>query len=80
MHADGAPYGSRRVEPKRVSVNVEAFEAIKSLGFRAGDARRAVDQAVREQSLHEQNWTTHVGATEALREVMQGALQRLQPC
>ncbi len=75
MHADGTPYGSRRVEPKQVSVSVEAFEGIKSLGFRARDARRAVDQVLREQ-----DWATPVGASDALQEVMHRALGLLQPC
>ncbi len=75
MHADGTPDGSRRVEPKQVLVFVEAFEGIKSLGFRARDARRAVDRILREQ-----DWATSVGVSDALQEVMHGALGLLQPC
>ncbi len=74
MHADGTPYGSRSVEPKQVSIHVDAFEGLKSLGFRARDARRAVDRTI-----HRRRTEAHVGRKPSLQEVMTSALELLQP-
>ncbi len=41
-HADGTEYG-RAVAPRSVDMQTKAFEALRSLGFREGEVRRALD-------------------------------------
>jgi hypothetical protein len=43
-HADGTPYGGR-VSPRASTALADAFPALKALGFKDGEARRALDAA-----------------------------------
>ncbi len=42
-HADGTEYG-RAVVPRTVDLQTKAFQALRSLGFREGEVRRALDR------------------------------------
>ncbi len=42
-HADGTEYG-RAVTPHTVDLQTKAFEALRTLGFREGEVRRALDR------------------------------------
>ena len=42
-HADGSPYGGN-VVPETAGVLSEAFEALVALGFKQGEAKRALDE------------------------------------
>jgi Holliday junction resolvasome RuvABC DNA-binding subunit len=41
-HADGTTYG-HVVHPRAAAIHEEAFRALRSLGFREGEARRALE-------------------------------------
>jgi Holliday junction resolvasome RuvABC DNA-binding subunit len=41
-HADGSPYG-RIVDPRAATAYEQTFHALRSLGFREREARRALD-------------------------------------
>jgi hypothetical protein len=43
-HADGSPYGAKRVHPPTADLFAQTYGALCNLGFRQTDARRAVDQ------------------------------------
>ena len=43
-HADGSPYGAR-VSVARADTSVQAFQALRRLGFREGEVRRALREA-----------------------------------
>jgi hypothetical protein len=43
-HADGSPYGARRVDAPTADLFAQTYGALCTLGFRQTDARRAVDR------------------------------------
>ncbi len=65
-HADGSSYGSPRVSPGAAVARATAFRALCSLGFREGEARRALERT-----------TTHVGHEESAEAVLRMALAEL---
>ena len=46
LHADGTAYGAARAV-QDIDVSVKVFHALRSLGFRHGEARRALDDLIR---------------------------------
>jgi hypothetical protein len=50
-HADGTPYGSKRIHPLTADLHAQTYAALCRLGFRQTDARRAVDQLRRAPAL-----------------------------
>jgi hypothetical protein len=44
LHADGRPYGSI-TKATETDLNAKAFQALRNLGFREGEARNAIRQA-----------------------------------
>jgi Holliday junction resolvasome RuvABC DNA-binding subunit len=73
-HADGTRYGAT-VDPRVAETHTQAFRALRALGFREGETRRALEQ-VRARS--------HVGSANTER-VLRAALsvladtRRVQP-
>jgi len=50
-HADGTAYGTAPTV-EDIDVSVKVFRALRSLGFRQGDARRALDRVTRAMQTH----------------------------
>jgi hypothetical protein len=50
-HADGTPYGAKRIHPPTADLHAQTYAAFCRLGFRQTDARRAVDQLRRDPAL-----------------------------
>jgi hypothetical protein len=79
-HADGTAYGSRAgggrgrggPAPQQVEVAVKVFRALCSLGFKQGDARRAIDELTRQTR-------THVGADAGVDRMLRDAVRLLTP-
>jgi hypothetical protein len=67
-HADGTKYGGP-VSPHAAEVQSSVFRAMRGLGFREGDARRAVERAV-----------AHVGEGASAEELLRAALGDTQSC
>jgi Holliday junction resolvasome RuvABC DNA-binding subunit len=65
-HADGTAYG-RVADPRGAAVDEQAFHALRSLGFREGEARRALDRV---------RANPHVGDA-GLESILRGALALL---
>jgi Holliday junction resolvasome RuvABC DNA-binding subunit len=63
-HADGSVYGDA-VAPEDLEASAEAFEALKALGLRDGEARRAQAAA-----------RAHVGASPSAEDLVRAALRR----
>lgn len=63
FHADGSRYGSAGVAPADVDASAQAFAALRHLGFKETESRRAIAQAM-----------THVGAGAAVQELVRAAL------
>jgi hypothetical protein len=67
-HTDGTTYGSPRVSPRSSAALATAFRALRSLGFREIESRRAIE-----------NVLTHVGADDSAESVLRRALAELTP-
>jgi hypothetical protein len=67
-HADGTAYGSPCVSPHSSAALATAFRALRSLGFRENEARRAIERV-----------RTHVGADDSAESVLRRALAELTP-
>jgi Holliday junction resolvasome RuvABC DNA-binding subunit len=65
-HADGTRYGGA-VSPKAAHTSTAVFQALKHMGFRESEARRAVDSVA-----------THVGET-TIEAMLRRALVELAP-
>jgi hypothetical protein len=65
-HADGTQYGGP-VSPHAAEVHGSVFRAMRGLGFREGDARRAVERAA-----------THVGQAASAENLLRAALGETQ--
>jgi hypothetical protein len=70
-HADGTVYGGAPRVPQ-IDVAVKVFRGLCTLGFKHRDARRAVDDAVREMK-------TRVGADISCESVLRESLRMLTP-
>ena len=62
-HADGSTYGSRSASPRSTDARATAFRALRSLGFRENEARRALERI-----------DTHVGHDSSAEAVLRQAL------
>lgn len=67
-HADGSAYGCSRVSPRLSAALATAFRALRSLGFRETESRRAIARV-----------RTHVGADDSAETVLRRALAELTP-
>ena len=67
-HADGSDYGAGQVSPRVADARAKAFRALRSMGFRESEARRAADRAV-----------AHVGTTASVETILRQALALLTP-
>jgi hypothetical protein len=65
-HADGSDYGGP-VSPHAAEVSATVFRAMRGLGFRESDARRAVERAA-----------THVGRQASAEALLKAALAETQ--
>jgi Holliday junction resolvasome RuvABC DNA-binding subunit len=65
-HADGSSYGSPRVSPAAAVARATAYRALCTLGFREGEARRALERT-----------STHVGHDESAEAILRLALAEL---
>jgi hypothetical protein len=65
LHADGSPYGGK-VSPCGAEARQQAFRALRGLGFRETETRRALDRVV-----------THVGAEATTETIVRQALREL---
>lgn len=63
-HADGEPYGSRNVSPKRSQVLAAALDALVKTGFKQREAQAMIDRVA-----------THVGPDATFQEVVRAALE-----
>jgi hypothetical protein len=45
-HGDGSNYGEVSVSPRAAATRTKAFQALRTLGFREGESKRAVERAV----------------------------------
>jgi hypothetical protein len=73
-HADGSPYGAGlgvSPAPQQVDAAVKVFRGLCSLGFKQGEARRALDEVTRRQRVHVGTDATSALTTEQmLREAL----------
>ena len=65
-HADGTAYGGTPC-PSEAEVSVKVFHGLRSLGFKEGACRRALEQVRRQISTHV---STEITAERMLREAL----------
>jgi hypothetical protein len=46
QHGDGSEYGTVGVSPRAAIIRTKAFQALRALGFREGESKRAVERAI----------------------------------
>jgi hypothetical protein len=69
-HADGTPYG-HAPSPHTIALLEQVFRGLRGLGFKEGEARRALDAATQEVSQE--------GAAPSAQDLLRAALRRLGP-
>jgi Holliday junction resolvasome RuvABC DNA-binding subunit len=69
-HADGSRYGGAATAPDEAEVAVNVFQGLRSLGFREGDCRKALEQVRGDMK-------THVGTPMTTESMLRAALRAL---
>jgi len=62
-HADGRVYGSRSLDPRAIEASERAFVALRGLGFKDGESKRALAEV-----------RTHVGVGASVEALVRGAI------